>query len=579
MSQSPADRRARLELAYPEWRAMTISAAFDRAARRNPARPLVLTEQGTYSYQQMLLWSKRLASGLIASGVGRGDKVALIIGNFPEYVALKLAISRAAATAVPINYFLRREELRYILRQSQTTTLITMSRLRDLDYLAELSAIAPGWEANGGGEALPLLRRVFVFPISPHPDSRVRTLADLEALANAESDRELLRRESEDDAQACSDIIYTSGTTGRPKGVMLTHDMVLRTAYASAYTRAFEEGRRILFALPMYHVFGYVECLVACSFVGGAIIPQVSFDPERMLDAAERFSATEIVCVPMMTLKMLDVARHRGFHDEQLIAFFNSGGISPPTIWNDIAKQFGAAGVLTAYGMTETTASTCCTLPEGSAEQLLATNGRLKAAGVAGDPQLGGVLAVYKTIDPETGRDLPLGVQGELMVRGPVVTRGYYNKPVESREAFDRGWLHTGDIGIVDADGYVTLLGRIKESYRCGGEMVIPGEIEEVISRHPLVKQVLVVGVPDEKMGEVGCACVVATENERPRAQELIELCSMMLARFKVPKHVLFVNAEDVPVTATGRAQKFKLAEIARQRLALQAPSIVVKQR
>lgn len=558
---------------------MTISAAFDRAAETYSARPLVLTDHGTYSYHQMLLWSKRLASGLIASGVARGDKVALIIGNFSEYVALKLAISRAGATAVPINYFLRREELRYILSQSQTTTLITMSRLRDLDYLAELSAIAPGWETHGGGEALPLLRRVFVFPISPHSDPRIRTLADLEGLADPESDRGLLRQESQNDAQACSDIIYTSGTTGRPKGVMLTHDMVLRTAYASAYTRAFEDGRRILFALPMYHVFGYVECLVACSFVGGAIIPQVSFDPDKMLVAAERFDATEIVCVPMMTLKMLEVVRHRGFHDKHLIAFFNSGGISPPTIWNDVIEQFGAAEVLTAYGMTETTASTCCTLPEGSTDRLLATHGRLKAAGVAGDPQLGGVLAVYKTINPETGDDLPLGVQGELMVRGPIVTAGYYNKPVETQEAFDRGWLHTGDIGIVDADGYVTLLGRIKESYRCGGEMVIPGEVEEVIGRHPMVKQVLVVGVPDEKMGEVGCACVIATDDKQPRAQELIELCAMSLARFKVPKHVLFVNAEDIPITATGRAQKFKLAEIAKERLTLGAPSIEVKQR
>jgi fatty-acyl-CoA synthase len=579
MSQSPADRRARLELAHPEWRAMTISAAFDRAAGTYSARPLVLSEQHTYSYHQMLLWSKRLASGLIASGVARGEKVALIMGNFPEYVALKLAISRAGATAVPINYFLRREELRYILQQSQTTTLITMSRFRDLDYLAELSAIAPGWEVNGSGEELPLLRRIFVFPITPPWDPRIRTLADLEGLGNAESDEELQRRESENDPQACSDIIYTSGTTGRPKGVMLTHDGVLRTAYASAYARAFEDGRRILFALPMYHVFGYVECLVACTFVGGAIIPQVSFDAEKMLDAAERFNATEIVCVPMMTSKMLEVVRRRGFHDEHLIAFFNSGGISPPTIWNDIVEEFGAAEVLTAYGMTETTASTSCTLPEDSIDRLLSTHGRLKAAGIAGDPQLGGVLAVYKTINPETGADLPWGVQGELMVRGPIVTAGYYNKPAETQAAFDRGWLHTGDIGIVDADGYVTLLGRIKESYRCGGEMVIPGEVEEVIGRHPLVKQVLVVGVPDEKMGEVGCACVIATEDERPGAQELIELCAMSLARFKVPKHVLFVKPEDVPVTATGRAQKFKLAEIAKERLALQASSSEAKQR
>jgi fatty-acyl-CoA synthase len=577
MRQVPADRRAQLELAHPEWRAMTISAAFDRAAHNYAERALVITEQRTYSYREMLSWSKRLASGLIASGVARGDKVAMVMGNYPEYVAIKLAISGAGATAVPVNYLLRRDELRYILQQSETKTLITMSRFRDLDYLAELTAIAPGWEAHGGGVDLPLLRWIFVFPTSPLPDPRARTLVDLEAMGNAESDRELTRRASEQREQACCDIIYTSGTTGRPKGVMLTHDMVLRTAYASAYTRAFEDARRIMFALPMYHVFGYIECFIACTFVGGAIIPQIAFDPERMLDAAERFRATEIVCLPMMTLKMLEVIRRRGFHREHLLAFFNSGGTSPSTIWGDIRAHFGATEVLTAYGMTETTASTCCTLPEGPDDKLAATNGRLKAAGVAGDPRLGGVLAVYKTVDPQTGCDLPVGSQGELMVRGPIVTAGYYNKPLETQEALDHGWLHTGDIGVVDAEGYVTLLGRIKESYRCGGELVIPTEVEEIIARHPLVKQVLVVGVPDEKMGEVGCACVVPDENERPHVQELIELCAVGLARFKVPKHVIFMTAEDVPVTATGRAQKFKLTEIAKQRIGLQANAITAE--
>ena len=564
----PAERRQRLEGLFPLWKAATLSQFFDARAHRYPRRPLILGDERTYSYREMMEWSRRLASGLIACGVRSGSHVAIVLGNFAEFVAVKLAIARVGATAVPVNFLLRRMELRYILEQSDSVALITMSALRDLDYMEELDGIAPGWEGRGGGEALPKLRHVFVYPTTPLGRAGVRTLEDLANLATPESDTELTRREAAGQPHGCCDIIYTSGTTGRSKGVILTHDMVLRTAYASAYTRAFEDGRRILFALPMYHVFGYIECLVACAFAGGAIVPRVVFDAQQMLEAAERHRASEIVCVPTMTLKLIEVARTRGFDPSHLVAFFNSGGVSPPAIWGQIRELFAPREILTAYGMSETTASTACTLPEDPDERLLTTNGRLKPAGVAGDPTLGGVLAIYKAVDPETGEDLPPGKPGEFLVRGPAVTQAYYNKPDETRAAFTDGWLHTGDIGVVAADGYLTLLGRIKESYRCGGEIVIPLEIEELVSQHPGVAQALVVGVPDSKMGEVGCLCIVSTSSERPEPQALISLCAQRLARFKVPRHVIFIAAQDIPTTATGRPQKFKLAELARRRLA-----------
>jgi fatty-acyl-CoA synthase len=568
-SLTPAERRQRLEGLFPVWNTATLSQFFDAMADRYPQRPLILCDDRAYSYREIMQWSRRLASGLIACGVRTGSHVALILGNFPEFVALKLAIARIGATAVPVNFLLRRTELQYILEQSDSVALITMSALRDLDYLEELDAIVPGWERRGGGEALPKMRHVFVYPTSPLERPGLRTLNDLANLGTLESDFELARREADGHPYDCCDVIYTSGTTGRSKGVMLTHDMVLRTAYASAYTRAFEDGRRILFALPMYHVFGYIECLVACAFAGGAIVPRVIFDAQQMLDAAERHRASEFVCVPTMTLKLLEVARTRGFDPSHLVAFFNSGGVNTPTIWGQIRELFAPREILTAYGMSETTASTTCTLPEDPDERLLTTNGRLKPAGIAGDPALGGVLAIYKSVDPETREDLAPGEPGELLAWGPAVTQGYYNKPEDTRAAFTAdGWLHTGDVGIVAEDGYLTLLGRIKESYRCGGEMVIPLEIEELVSQHPGVAQALVVGVPDPKMGEVGCLCVVPTATGCPDAQELINLCAQRLARFKVPRHVIFIAVQDIPTTATGRPQKFKLAELARQRLA-----------
>jgi len=258
----------------------------------------------------------------------------------------------------------------------------------------------------------------------------------------------------------------------------------------------------------------------------------------------------------------------RGFDGSRLQAVFNSGGMSPPSIWQDIRSVLGAREVLTAYGMTETTASTTCTLPEEPDAHLLHSNGRMKFAGIAGSPELKGILAEYKAIDPVTGADLPAGTAGELVARGPIVTTGYYKKDEETRAAFSPdGWLHTGDIGVVTADGYLSLTGRLKETYRCGGEMVMPREIEDLLITYPGVAQALAIGLPDPKMGEVGCLCVVLKDGQDITAEELIAFCAQRLARFKVPKHVLFLSTEEIPTTATGKAQKFKLAELARQRL------------
>jgi fatty-acyl-CoA synthase len=416
---------------------------------------------------------------------------------------------------------------------------------------------------------MPDLKEVIVFPVDGSAHDGVLHVEGL-AAAGAEADlAELALRERQADPASCSDIIYTSGTTGLPKGAMLTHDMVLRSAYSSAYTRAFQDGRRIHFALPMYHVFGYVECLVACTLVGGAIVPHVAFDAREMLDAAQRHAVNEIVCVPTMTLKMIEVARERGFDCPSLHTVFSSGGASPPTLWGDIRRFLKAPEVMTAYGMTETTASTTCTLPEGDDEQLLHSNGRLKLAGAAGDPGMDGLIAKYKTIDPFTGDDLPYGVSGELLAKGLVVTKGYYKKPEETAASIEEdGWLHTGDLGTISAEGYLVLTGRIKETYRCGGEMVMPKEIEDLLNTHPLVAHSLVVGIPDPKMGEVGCICVIPAKEGQPDPQELIDLCAARLARFKVPSFVVFLTEQDIPVTATGRPQKFRLAEVAKRKVA-----------
>ncbi len=559
-----AERQAELESRFPRWEPRTLDQMLDFVAERFPDRPYVITDDRSYSYRDVKRWSQRLAAGLAGAGVRPGDHVAVVMANYPEFVALSYAISRCGAVSVPVNYLNRRDELGYVLDQSDAAMLVTMDRFRDLDYLRALDELVPGWEREGGGRHLPNLKRVVVFPVSKEPlRDDVQSLDELSA--GAETWRPLEDR----DPAATADIVYTSGTTGGPKGVLLTHDMLLRTAYGSAYARGFQDARRILFSLPMYHVYGYVEGMLSVLFVGGAIIPQVLFDVVGTLQAIEKHRADDVLLIPTMTLALLDELRENDYDLSSLTAVISSGGKAPPEIWQDIFDLMQPEELTAGYGMSETTASTTVTRPDDPIEKLRDTNGRLRDVGVAGDPDLGGKIAVYKVVDPETGKELPRGSVGELMVKGPGVTAGYYNKPEATAAAFDDdGWLHSGDLGVLDEDDYITLRGRKKECYRCGGEQVYPLEIEEVLSTHPTVEQAHVVPLAHRRMGEVGVAYVILEKGATAQAEELIEYCSQRLARFKVPKHVVFIGVNELPVTPTGRPRKFLLAERAATELA-----------
>jgi fatty-acyl-CoA synthase len=558
-----AERQAALEARFPSWAPRTLDQALDAAAAEFPERPFVITDEATYTYSDVAAFSARIARGLIAAGVRPGEHVAVLLANYPEFVAVKYAISRAGAVAVPINFWGRRDELGYILAQSDAALLITMDSHRDLDYLAMLDELAPGWEQAGGGERLPRLRRVVVFPTGKEGGRTAAThLAELAASGDESLALPVV------DPHSPADVLYTSGTTGSPKGVLLSHDMLLRTAYGSAYARGFENGRRVIFALPMYHVYGYVEGMLAVGFVGGAIVPQLRFDPLGTLEGIARHRATDALFIPTMTLAVLDELE-RGEHDlSSLSSLISSGGAAPAGHWGRLEKALPTVELTTGYGMSETTASTTVTRPDDPPERRRDTNGRMREVGVAGEGALGGRLAAYKTVDPHTGADLDLGEVGELVVRGPGVTAGYYHKPDETAAAFDAdGWLHTGDLGLIDPDGYLALMGRVTDCYRCGGEQVVPTEIENVLTAHPAVAQAHVVGIPDERMGEIGAAWIVPTDGAAPTAGELVDYCAARMARFKIPRHVLFTTDQDVPRTPSGRPRKFLLAEQATRAL------------
>lgn len=563
MTASVQERRQALEAAHPAWRAMTLAQALDEAAARYPDRPLILTDEDALSYRDVHERSVRLAAGLVARGVRPGDHVAVVMANYPEFVALKFAIARAGAIAVPINFLLRSAELEYVLRQCDATLLVTMDRFRDLNYLATLDALAPAWELAGGGDAFPRLRQVIVF--SPHGPGRdgAESFADLDAPADASSRAELDRRALAADPAAVADVIYTSGTSGAPKGVMLSHDALLRSAYGSAWTRAFEGGRRIVFALPLYHVFSYVEGLLAALLAGGAILPRTVFEPADTLRAIERHRVDEALFVPTMTIAVLEAMRAGRYDVSSLNAVMSAAAPAPVRLWRAVRDELGVSEVVTAYGMTETSAAATYTQPDGPLELVSGTVGAPKFGGVAGDPELGGLLATYKTIDPLTGADLPAGSEGELTVRGPIVTTGYYNKPAETADVLDAdGWLRSGDLGRVErSNDHLVLTGRSKELYKCGGELVAPKEVEEVLGEHPAVAQAYVAGLPDERMGEIGCAWIVPEASGAPDPDELIEFARARLARFKVPVRVILQRADELPTTATGKVQKFRLIE------------------
>ncbi len=560
-----AERRAELEARFPAWVPRTLSDVFDAAVEEFADRPLVITDTATYTYRDIQEWSTRIAHGLVSSGVRPGEHVAIVLANYPEFVAVKLGIARAAAVTVPINFLNRRDELGYVLEQSDAVTLITMDSFRGIDHLRALDELTPGWEQHGGGDRFPRLRNVVVFQAEGESRPGATTLEEFAASSQGFAAVDGFGPDSN------LDILYTSGTTGTPKGVMLTHDMFMRTAYGSAYGRAFEDGRRIAFSLPMYHVYGYVEGLLAVLWVGGAIIPQLNFNPADTLRSIVEHGATDALFVPVMTQAVIEAARTGDYDLSRLTSIMSSGGFSPPGIWEAIVDVFGSAEVTTGYGMSETTASTTVTRMDDTIETWRTTNGKLRDVGVAGDPANDGLLAVYRVVDPKTGRELPHGEVGELIVRGIGVTSGYYSKPDENALTFDdEGWLRTGDLGTLSADGYITLSGRRKEAYRCGGEQVMPAEVEAVLLGHPMVAQAYIVAVADHRMGEAGFAWIVPAAGADIDGDELIAHCAERLARFKVPKHVATLRADEVPLTPSGRPRKFLLAERATAHLGLE---------
>jgi fatty-acyl-CoA synthase len=565
-SQQDIDaRRAALRAAFPTWTATTLHGRLDACAARFGCRPLVLCDDATLTYDDVVEQSRCLAAGLVALGVRPGDRVGVVMANYPEFVPIKFAISRVGAIAVPFNFLYKQDELAYVLADSGCRVLVTMTGFGGLDYPSMLDAIAPGWDAAGyadrptlAEDPLPALRHVVLLetdgPCRPSVHS-VRSLRRLGSECRGGGAGIVV------DPYAPADILYTSGTTGTPKGVITSHDAVLRTAYASALTRAFDDSRRILFSLPSYHMFGYVEGLLSVLYVGGAIIPLTGFSAERYFAGIERHRATDMLCVPTMAVAMVESPLRSSYDLSSLTALLCGAAPAPVWLWPSIAEDFGVHEIVTGYGMTECGGAMTLTRPEDPLHLTTETAGRPKMAGAASVPG-SDELVVYQTVDPVTGAELPAGEEGELVSHGPTVMQGFWNRPEQTAAALRGEWLHSGDLGVVRSDGYLRITGRSKELYKSGGELVMPKEIEDLLVRHDDISQAFAIGLVDDRWGEIGCAVVVLAPGATLAESDVLTLCRENLAKFKVPKRVVFVDADELPKTPTGKVQKFGLVEL-----------------
>jgi fatty-acyl-CoA synthase len=537
-------RRDELRRRFPVWRPRTLSEWLDDCAERYSDRPMVLTDDRELSYADVATESRRLADGLAALGVQPGDRVAMIMANYPEFVTIKFAIARTGAIAVPLNYLYRSAELRFVLADAKCRVVITMTGFADLDYLAALDVV-------------PDPATVVVLDTDGRAHPGALTVAGLASLGDqnrgASDGRDI-------DPSGPGDMLYTSGTTGSPKGVLVSHDAVLRTAFASALTRAYEDGRRILFSLPCYHMFGYIEGLVSVGFVGGAVIPQTSFSAAGYFAGIQRHRATDILCVPTMAVAMIEHPARGDYDLSSLTAILCGSAPAPIWLWKQIAADFGVSEIVTGYGMTECGGAMTLTRPEDPLELTSDTVGRPKMAGPTGIPGTD-ALAQYQAVHPETGAALRPGEEGELISRGPTTMLGYWNRPDDTAAVLRHGWLHSGDLGVVRDDDYLRVTGRSKELYKSGGELVMPKEIEDLLTTHEAISQVFAVGLPDDRWGEIGCVVVVPVPGAVLTQADVLAACRAKLARFKVPKRVVFYRADDLPTTPTGKVQKFRLVQ------------------
>jgi fatty-acyl-CoA synthase len=546
------------------YRDATLASMLDDVARRHPTREALVYLDRRLAYADVAREVECCARGLLALGVEPDDKVALWLPNRPEWLVVQHAVARIGAVLVALNTRHRAHELDYALRQSDATVLLLQDHSGPVDFLERLDEVLPRLHARDpdrlGFEHCPRLRRVVCLADDVYGGTH-RYTDVLEAGDDPALELALRQRLELVTPDRVFSLLYTSGTTAFPKGAMITHRNAVPHGYASGERLGLSERDRVLHTLPFSGTWGgLVAPLMAWSH-GATLVLTDGFDAGTALHLIERERITVWHAVDAMLTAVLDhpdLAR-RDHSSLRTGAVAMTGG-GRDGLFDEVVARLGMSGAVQPYGMTEVNALALCPRPDDPIE-LRHHAGVHPAEGIEA-----------RVVDPETGTGRPPGAAGELRLRGPQVTPGYYDKPEETRAAIDtEGWLRTGDLAVRDEAGHVFFLGRLRETLRIGHQMVAPAEIEAFLATHPEVGQAFVVGVPDPRLGEVPVAYVIPRPGAAPTEAEVVAHCRGRLASYKVPRHVFVVS--DVPRTPGPHGDKVQRAELRTDALRLLAAS------
>ena len=518
----------------------TIGHNLERTIARVPdAEALVSCHQGVrYTYAEFGQAVDRLAGGMLSGGLRRGDRVGVWSPNRAEWALVQYATAKLGVILVNINPAYRASELEYVLGQSGTRWIFAAPECKGSDFAEMVASVR---------DALPALERAVFFGSAEWEE--------LSAGGASEHDvRDVMNGLDFDDP---INIQYTSGTTGFPKGATLTHHNILNNARFVASMLHYTDADRICLPVPLYHCFGMVMGNLGATTNGACMVyPAETFDPEATLRACQDERCTSLYGVPTMYIAMLAHPAFGSFDLSSLRTGIMAGSPCPVEVMKQVADEMGIKEISIAFGMTETSPVTTFVRTDDTLENRCSTVGQVMPH------------TEIKIVDPDTGNTVPRGQPGEFLARGYVVMRGYWNEPDRTAEAIDAArWMHSGDLATMDEQGYMRVVGRIKDMILRGGENVYPREIEEFLYSHPQIADVQVIGVPDERYGEQLMAWVIARPDAELTEDVVREFCQGRIAHYKVPRYVKFVDS--FPMTVTGKVQKYKMREAAIEELGL----------
>ena len=540
----------------------TIGKFFDYAAGRYAEREAVVSihQQVRFTYSELAERVNKLAKAFISAGFQKGDRIGIWSPNNVQWLITQYATAKAGLILVTINPAYRSHELAYVLRQSGCKGLILQNNLRSSNYEQMLCELCPELSNVSTGKLVSIEYEHLTTIISTTESSvsGIYNWADFNDLSNDSSDQDLDARLNSQDMDDPINIQYTSGTTGFPKGATLSHHNILNNGYFVAETMNFDESDRLVVPVPLYHCFGMVMANLGCLTHGAcAIYPSETFEPEAVLHAVQSERATALYGVPTMFIAELALPNFSEYDLKTLRTGIMAGAPCPVDTMTQVNEKMHMTEVEIAYGMTETSPVSFQTRVDSPAEKRVSTVGKVH-------PHV-----EVKIINPDTNKLCTVGEMGELCTRGYSVMLGYWENPEATSLAIDgHGWMHTGDTAVMDLDGYVNIVGRIKDMIVRGGENIYPREIEEYLIGHKDIEDVQVTGVPDEKFGEEIIAWVKLNGDSGLSEDDVKGFCKGRIAHYKVPRYIRF--CKEFPMTVTGKVQKYKMREISIDELNLQ---------